>query len=24
MDEVHYDIEPGKRNELRMVKKLRK
>ena len=23
MDEVHYDIEPGKRNELRMVKKLR-
>lgn len=24
MDEVHYDMEPGKRNELRMVKKLRK
>lgn len=24
MDEVHYDIEPGKRNELRMVKKLRR
>lgn len=24
MDEVHYDIEPGKKNELRMVKKLRK
>lgn len=24
MDEVHYDIEPGQRNELRMVKKLRK
>jgi serine/threonine-protein kinase RsbW len=24
MDEVHYDIEPGKRNELRMVKKLKK
>jgi serine/threonine-protein kinase RsbW len=24
MDEVHYDIEPGSRNELRMVKKLRK
>jgi serine/threonine-protein kinase RsbW len=24
MDEVHYEIEPGKKNELRMVKKLRK
>ncbi|MDP9194793.1 MAG: ATP-binding protein [Acidobacteriota bacterium] len=24
MDEVHYDIEPGKKNELRMVKKLHK
>lgn len=24
MDEVHYDIEPGKKNELRMVKKLRR
>lgn len=24
MDEVHYDMEPGKRNELRMVKKLRR
>lgn len=24
MDEVHYDIEPGRRNELRMVKKLRR
>ena len=24
MDEVHYDIEQGKRNELRMVKKLRR
>jgi anti-sigma regulatory factor (Ser/Thr protein kinase) len=24
MDEVHYDIEPGQRNELRMVKKLRR
>ena len=24
MDEVHYDIEPGKRNELRMVKRLSK
>jgi serine/threonine-protein kinase RsbW len=24
MDEVHYDVEPGRRNELRMVKKLRK
>ena len=24
MDEVHYDIEPGQKNELRMVKKLRK
>ena len=24
MDEVHYDIEPGQRNELRMVKKLKK
>ena len=24
MDEVHYDIEPGRKNELRMVKKLRK
>ena len=24
MDEVHYDIEPGKRTELRMVKKLRR
>ncbi|HVT03824.1 MAG TPA: ATP-binding protein, partial [Thermoanaerobaculia bacterium] len=22
MDEVHYEIEPGKKNELRMVKKL--
>lgn len=24
MDEVHYEIEPGRKNELRMVKKLRK
>lgn len=24
MDEVHYDIEPGRKNELRMVKKLRR
>jgi len=24
MDEVHYEIEPGKKNELHMVKKLRK
>jgi serine/threonine-protein kinase RsbW len=24
MDEVHYDFEPGKKNELRMVKKLAK
>jgi serine/threonine-protein kinase RsbW len=24
MDEVHYEIEPGKKNELRMVKKLRR
>lgn len=24
MDEVHYDIEPGQRNMLRMVKKLKK
>ena len=24
MDEVHYDMEPGKRNELRMVKRLRR
>ncbi len=24
MDEVHYDVEPGKKNELRMVKRLRK
>jgi serine/threonine-protein kinase RsbW len=24
MDEVHYEIEPGTKNELRMVKKLRK
>jgi anti-sigma regulatory factor (Ser/Thr protein kinase) len=24
MDEVHYEIEPGKKNELRMVKYLRK
>jgi serine/threonine-protein kinase RsbW len=24
MDEVHYEIEPGKKNELRMVKHLRK
>jgi serine/threonine-protein kinase RsbW len=24
MDEVHYELEPGKKNELRMVKKLRR
>ncbi len=24
MDEIHYDIEPGQRNKLRMVKRLRK
>lgn len=24
MDEVHYEIQPGKKNELRMVKKLKK
>ncbi len=24
MDEVHYEIEPGKRNELHMVKRIRK
>ena len=24
MDEVHYDVAPGRRNELRMVKRLRK
>jgi serine/threonine-protein kinase RsbW len=24
VDEVHYEIEPGKKNELRMVKRLRK
>ncbi len=24
MDEVHYDVEPGKKNELRMVKKIRR
>lgn len=24
MDEVHYEFEPGKRNELRMVKKIRR
>lgn len=24
MDEVHYEIEPGKKNELRMVKKIRR
>jgi serine/threonine-protein kinase RsbW len=24
MDEVHYDIEPGKKNELHMIKRIRK